>query len=95
MYRWRHLVENFFYMATVGLVALRSRQPWRRFYAHLFGAAGAVIFVKGRPVSVMAFIVREGKVVAIDTLADSARIARLDLSALSHPGPGHERPHDR
>lgn len=63
--------------------------------ATINGAAGAVIFVKGRPVSVMAFIVREGKVVAIDTLADSARIARLDLSALSHPGPGHERPHDR
>jgi ketosteroid isomerase-like protein len=46
------------------------------------GAAGAVIFVKGRPVSVMAFVVADGKVIAIDVLADASRIARLDLSAI-------------
>lgn len=47
------------------------------------GAAGAVIFVHDRPVSVMAFTVVGGKVAAIDTLADPGRIARLDLSAVS------------
>lgn len=47
------------------------------------GGAGAVIFVQNRPVSVMAFVVSGGRVTAIDTIADPARIARLDLSALS------------
>ena len=47
------------------------------------GAAGAVIFMRSRPVSVMAFIVAGGKVTAIDALADQERIARLDLSAVS------------
>ena len=47
------------------------------------GAAGAVIFVRGRPVAVMGFIVAGGKVTAIDVLADAARIARLDLSAVT------------
>ncbi|ORA20402.1 sigma-70 family RNA polymerase sigma factor [Mycobacterium arosiense] len=46
------------------------------------GAAGAVIFVAGRAASVMAFVVRGGRIRAIDVLADPARIARLDLRAL-------------
>lgn len=46
------------------------------------GAAGAVVLVAGRPVSIMAFVVRDGRVAAIDVLADPARIARLDLSAV-------------
>ena len=48
-------------------------------------AAGAVIFEHNRPFSVMAFVVSDGRVVAIDTLADPARIARLDLSAITQP----------
>lgn len=51
--------------------------------ATINGAAGAVIFVRNRPVSVMAFVVAEGKIAAIDALADPARIARLDLSAVA------------
>ncbi|WAC93285.1 sigma-70 family RNA polymerase sigma factor [Mycobacterium sp. Aquia_213] len=47
------------------------------------GAAGAVVFVAGRPASIMAFVVRDGVVAAIDVLADPERIARLDLSAVS------------
>jgi RNA polymerase sigma-70 factor (ECF subfamily) len=43
------------------------------------GAAGAV--VDGQPVSVMAFTVRDGTIVAIDALADPERIRRLDLAA--------------
>src|SRR6185312_8763575 len=38
--------------------------------ATINGAAGAVIFMHGRPVSVMAFTVVDGKVAAIDTLVD-------------------------
>jgi RNA polymerase sigma factor (sigma-70 family) len=47
------------------------------------GAAGAVIFVAGQPTAVMGFVVRNGRVAAIDVLADPVRIARIDLSALT------------
>jgi RNA polymerase sigma-70 factor (ECF subfamily) len=47
------------------------------------GAAGAVVFVAGRPTAIMAFVVRSGVVAAIDVLADPARIAGLDLKAVS------------
>jgi RNA polymerase sigma factor (sigma-70 family) len=47
------------------------------------GAAGAVIFVAGRPSAIMGFVVRAGRIAAIDVLADPARIARIDLSALT------------
>ncbi|GAA4561793.1 sigma-70 family RNA polymerase sigma factor [Planotetraspora kaengkrachanensis] len=46
------------------------------------GAAGAVVVVSGRPVSVMGFTVRDGVIVAIDVLADLDRLGRLDLSGL-------------
>jgi len=50
------------------------------------GAAGAVIFVAGRAASLMGFVVRGGRIRAIDVLADPARIATLDLRA---PGADH------
>jgi RNA polymerase sigma-70 factor, ECF subfamily len=46
------------------------------------GAAGVVVSAGGRPVSVMGFTVRDGKVVAIDVLADPERVSHLDLSVL-------------
>jgi RNA polymerase sigma-70 factor, ECF subfamily len=60
-------------------------------YAHLApyvrpalinGVAGVVVTPQGRPFSVMAFTVRNGKVVAIDALSDPARLAELDLTVL-------------
>ncbi len=47
------------------------------------GAAGEVIFVAGRATAIMGFVVREGRVAAIDVPADPERIARIDLSALA------------
>ncbi|GAA4589326.1 RNA polymerase sigma factor SigJ [Planotetraspora phitsanulokensis] len=47
------------------------------------GAAGAVVTVDGRPVSVMGFTVTGGVIVAIDVLADVDRLGRLDLSWLA------------
>jgi RNA polymerase sigma factor (sigma-70 family) len=44
------------------------------------GAAGVVVTVGGRPVSVMGFTVRGGAIVAIDVLADVARLDRLELA---------------
>ena len=46
------------------------------------GAAGAVIFVAGRATAIMGFVVRDGRVSAIDVLADPDRIAKLDLRPL-------------
>jgi RNA polymerase sigma-70 factor, ECF subfamily len=46
------------------------------------GAAGVVVAPKGRPFSVMAFTVRDGKIVEIDALSDPERLAELDLAVL-------------
>jgi RNA polymerase sigma-70 factor (ECF subfamily) len=46
------------------------------------GAAGVVAVHQGRPLSVMAFTVTSGKIVAIDVLMDPERLATLDLSAV-------------
>jgi RNA polymerase sigma-70 factor (ECF subfamily) len=46
------------------------------------GVAGAVTTRNGQPVSVGAFTVRGGKIVAIDILADPARLRQLDLTML-------------
>ena len=43
-------------------------------------AAGVVVAPHGRPVSVMGFTVRNGKIVAIDVLADPTRLDQLDLA---------------
>ncbi len=51
--------------------------------ATINGAAGAVIFVAGRATAIMAFVVRDGRIAAIDVLADPERIARIDLRAVT------------
>lgn len=44
-------------------------------------AAGVVVAPRGRPVSVMAFTVRDGQIVAIDVLADPDRLQQLGLTS--------------
>jgi RNA polymerase sigma-70 factor, ECF subfamily len=46
------------------------------------GAAGVVVAPHGRPLSVMGFTVRGGKIVEIDILADPARLEQLELAVL-------------
>jgi RNA polymerase sigma factor (sigma-70 family) len=46
------------------------------------GAAGVVVAPRGRLFAVMGFIVRSGKIVEIDILADPARLRQLDLALL-------------
>ncbi|KJY27317.1 sigma-70 family RNA polymerase sigma factor [Streptomyces katrae] len=46
------------------------------------GAAGVVVVRKDRAVSVMAFTVVEGRIVAIDVLSDPERLGALDLTSL-------------
>jgi RNA polymerase sigma-70 factor, ECF subfamily len=46
------------------------------------GAAGMVTFLHGRPFSIAAITVRNGKISEIDLLSDPDRIAQIDLSIL-------------
>jgi RNA polymerase sigma factor (sigma-70 family) len=46
------------------------------------GAAGLVSIRNGRPFSVGAFTVKDGKIVELDILADPDRLAKLDLTIL-------------
>ena len=46
------------------------------------GAAGVVVAPDGQPVSVMAFTVTGGKIVAIDSLTDPDRLRQIDLAVL-------------
>ncbi|MFD4246238.1 hypothetical protein ACFWP3_32295 [Streptomyces sp. NPDC058525] len=47
----------------------------------IVGLPGVVSRSQGRPLSVMAFTVRDGRITALDILTDPERLARLDLSA--------------
>jgi RNA polymerase sigma factor (sigma-70 family) len=47
------------------------------------GAAGVVVAVNGRALSVMGFTVQDGRVVAIDVLSDADRLRGLDLAGLA------------
>ncbi|MDX6760959.1 sigma-70 family RNA polymerase sigma factor, partial [Streptomyces sp. F8] len=44
------------------------------------GLPGVVAFAEGRPMSVMAFTVRDGRIIALDILTDPDRLARIDPS---------------
>ncbi len=46
------------------------------------GVAGVVVAPRGRPFSVMAFTITDGRIAAIDALADPERLSRLDLAVL-------------
>lgn len=66
--------------ASVAKLARGYAEPEREVRpAIVNGAAGAVVFVDGRPTAIMGFVVRDGLVAAIDVLADPDRIAKLDL----------------
>ncbi|MFB7476560.1 sigma-70 family RNA polymerase sigma factor [Kitasatospora sp. NPDC056184] len=64
-------------------VMFRALSPYAR-PALINGAAGVVVIgANGRPVSVMAFTVVDGAIVAIDVLSDPDRLAALDLAAFA------------
>ncbi|MFJ3200154.1 sigma-70 family RNA polymerase sigma factor [Streptomyces sp. NPDC086989] len=46
------------------------------------GLPGVLALAEGKPLSVMAFTVKDGKVVALDILTDPERLARIDLEAV-------------
>ncbi|MFB7619967.1 sigma-70 family RNA polymerase sigma factor [Kitasatospora sp. NPDC056181] len=46
------------------------------------GAPGMLALADGRPLSLMAFTIHGGRIIALDFLTDPERLARLDLSAV-------------
>ena len=70
---------------VAGLKVMFWEPGWSVHPVLVNGGAGLVVAYRGRPTSVMAFTVRGGKIVAIDVLADPARIRRLDLPELPDP----------
>jgi RNA polymerase sigma-70 factor (ECF subfamily) len=64
-------------VAGQAVEAARRLAPFAR-PALVNGAAGVVTVAGGSVVSVMAFTVAGGKIVAIDVLMDPERLARLD-----------------
>ena len=67
-------------VASQALLWSRTDLTMRR--ALINGAAGIVAFRRGRPFSIAAVTVKNGKIAEIDFLADPDRIAQLDLTEL-------------
>ncbi len=67
--------------AVVKLGFRFSGLGWSAQPAVVNGAPGVVVTRDGRPFSVVGFTVRRGKIVAIDILADPARLRQLDLAS--------------
>ena len=69
---------------SVARSAIFGAQPGRQVRRALVnGGAGAVIVEDGRPVLVMSFLVRDGRIHEIDLLADPERVSRLKLPTLA------------
>lgn len=76
---WRH-VQGAETVAEQALLWSRVDLTTRR--ALVNGAAGMVTYLRGRPFSIAAITIRNGKIAEIDFLADPERIARLELDVL-------------
>jgi RNA polymerase sigma factor (sigma-70 family) len=68
--------------AVAGQALFYSRLGLVMHRALVNGVVGAVATLDGEPYSVGGFTIRGGKIVAIDFLADPARLRRLDLTIL-------------
>jgi hypothetical protein len=55
----------------------RAAQP-----ALVNGAVGVIVAPRGRLLMVLDFTVRDGKIVAIDAIADPERVRQLDLALI-------------
>ena len=69
-------------VASQALLWSRVDLTMRR--ALINGAAGIVSFLHGRPFSIAAVTVKNGKIAEIDFLADPERIAQLDLTEIGN-----------
>ena len=72
--------------AAVARQALKDALPAAHLRPALVnGAAGVVVTVRGRPFAVIGFTVAEGKIVAIDVIADPERVRRIAAAVLNAP----------
>jgi RNA polymerase sigma-70 factor (ECF subfamily) len=67
-------------VASQALLWSRVDLTMRR--AVINGAAGVIAFLHGRPFSIAAITVKNGKIVEVNLLADPERIAQLDLTEI-------------
>ncbi|GAA3230057.1 sigma-70 family RNA polymerase sigma factor [Actinocorallia longicatena] len=69
---------------TVASQASRARTLAQYMHPALInGTPGAVVIINGRPFSIMAFSVVNGRILSIDVLADPDRLDALDLTAFA------------
>jgi len=59
-----------------------SRPGLRLHPALVNGAAGVIVTMRGRPVTVVGFTVAGGRIVEIDAIADAERVRRITAAAL-------------
>ena len=59
-----------------------SRPALRLHPALVNGAAGVIVTMRGRPVTVVGFTVAGGRIVEIDAIADAERVRRITAAAL-------------
>jgi hypothetical protein len=79
-------------VAKQALTFVRREGPVFTRPALVNGAVGGVVFREGRPLAVMGFTVSDGKIVAIDILADPGRLRELDLAFLELAASSAGRP---
>jgi len=76
-------------VAEQAIAGLRGRGPSVVIRPALVnGAIGRVVLDDGQPVAVMGFTVSEGRIAAIDILADPERLSELDPAFLDWPATG-------
>ena len=70
--------------AVIELAMTGARLPGAELVPVLInGVAGVVVTLGGRPFSLMAFVVKAGRIVEIDAIGDAKRVARLAASVLA------------
>jgi RNA polymerase sigma-70 factor (ECF subfamily) len=68
--------------ALTGLARVISRPALHLHPALVNGAAGVIVTMRGRPVTVVGFTVAGGRIVEIDAIADAERVRRITADAL-------------
>ena len=77
-----HGAEAVARQALTGLARVISRPALHLHPALVNGAAGVIVTMRGRPVTVVGFTVTGGRIVEIDAIAAAERVRRITAAAL-------------
>jgi RNA polymerase sigma-70 factor (ECF subfamily) len=77
-----HGAEAVARQALTGLARVISRPALHLHPALVNGAAGVIVTMRGRPVTVVGFTVAGGRIVEIDAIADAERVRTITAAAL-------------